>query len=252
MSIGFTEIQKNRLTEKAEMKNHMILLDKDQGKEIAEKNFTDMCGYNRGKPVPQKIIDRSLRSLNDVYHLLEIKALISEYEKTCVEGINMLLDGKLFTCNALAQIPSEEIEGIYIYLLTVGELNLSEVSILNQVYYDMWQNAYMDAGQEILRQYLQGLSCNIDRYVSDNFGPGFFGMDVSQLEKFFAILDGEKISLKLLDSGFMSPTKSYAGFFLVTNSQQNFVGKDCENCLSSGKTCMYCKAGRKLAKYNIQ
>ncbi|MDO0822099.1 vitamin B12 dependent methionine synthase [Desulfosporosinus nitroreducens] len=234
------------------MKNHMIRLDKDQGKEVAEKNFTDMCGYNRGKPVPQKIIERSLRSLNDVYHQLEIKALISEYEKTCVDGINMLLNGKLFTCNALAQIPTEEIERIYIYLLTVGELNLSEASILNQVYYDMWQNAYMDAGQEILRQYLQGLSCNTDRYVSDNFGPGFFGMDISQLEQFFAILDGEKISLKLLDSGFMSPTKSYAGFFLVTNSKQNFVGNDCENCLSSGKTCMYCKAGRKMAKYNIQ
>ncbi|MDA8220895.1 MAG: vitamin B12 dependent methionine synthase [Desulfitobacterium hafniense] len=228
------------------MKNHVILLDKDQGKELAEKNFRDMCGYNRTKPVPQKIIERSLRSLNDVYHQLEIKAIISEYEKTCAAGINMLLDGKLFTCNALAQIPTEEIERIYIYLLTVGELNLSEASILNQVYYDMWQNAYMDAGQEILRQYLQGLSCNTDRYVSDNFGPGLYGMDISQLEQFFAILDGEKICLKMLDSGFMSPTKSYAGFFLVTNSKQNF-GNDCENCLSSGKTCMYCKAGRKMA-----
>jgi len=229
------------------MKNQIIRLDKDQGKELAEKNFTDMCGYNRRKPVSQKIIEQSLRSLNDVYHQLEIKVIISEYEKTCVDGINMLLDGKLFNCNALAQLPAEEIERIYIYLLTVGELNVSEASVLNQVYYDMWQNAYMDAGQEILRQYLQGLSCNIDRNVSDNFGPGFFGMDISQLEQFFAILDGEKICLKLLDSGFMSPSKSYAGFFLVTNSKQNFVGNDCGNCLSSGKTCMYCKAGRKMA-----
>ncbi|AET67256.1 vitamin B12 dependent methionine synthase [Desulfosporosinus orientis DSM 765] len=229
------------------MKNHIIRLDKDQGKELAEKNFRDMCGYNRGKPVPQKRIERSLRSLEDVYHQLEIKALISEYEKTCADGINMLLDGKLFTCNALAQIPTEEIEGIYIYLLTVGELNVSEASILNQVYYDMWQNAYMDAGQEILRQYLQGLSCNTGRYVSNNFGPGLYGMDISQLEQFFAILDGEKICLKLLDSGFMSPTKSYAGFFLVTNSKQNFLGNTCENCSSSGKACIYCQA-----KYNIQ
>jgi len=234
------------------MKNQLIRLDKNQGKELAEENFRVMCGYNRRKPVSQKIIERSLRSLEDVYHQLEIKALFSEYEKTCVDGINILLDGKLFTCNALAQIPTEEIEGIYIYLLTVGELNLSEASMLNQIYYDMWQNAYMDAGQEILRQYLQGLSCNTDRNVSDNFGPGFFGMNISQLEQFFAILDGEKISLKLLDSGFMSPSKSYAGFFLVTNSKQNFVGNDCKNCLSSGKTCMYCKAGRKMAKYNIQ
>jgi hypothetical protein len=229
------------------MKNQLLHLDKDQGRELAETIFRDMCGYNSGKPVPRKIIERSLRSLNDVYHQLEIKALISEYEKTCADGITMLLDGELFTCKALAQIPAEEIERIYIYLLTVGELNLSEASVLNQVYYDLWQTAYMDAGQEILRQYLQGLSCNADKYIVDDFGPGFFGMDISQLKHFFAILDGEKIGLKLLDSGFMSPAKSYAGFLLVTNSKQNFIGNDCENCISSGKICMYCKAGRQRA-----
>lgn len=229
------------------MKNLLIHLDQDQGRGLAEKIFRDMCGYNRGKPVPQKIIERSLRSLNDVYHQLEIKALISEYEKTCADGITMQLDGELFTCKALAQIPAEEIERIYIYLLTVGELNVSEASILNQVYYDMWHNAYMDAGQELLKQYLQGLSCNKDKYVLDDFGPGFFGMDISQLKQFFAVLDSEKICLKLLDSGFMSPAKSYAGFLLVTNSKQNFSGNNCENCMSSRNICMYCKVGRKMA-----
>jgi hypothetical protein len=228
------------------MKNQIIHFDKVLGKELAEKAFRAMCGYSRTKNVPQKKIEKSLRSLDDVYNQLELNVLISEYEKNCIDGTEILLDGELFTCDALSQIPAEEIERIYIYLLTVGELTLSDVSMLNRVYYDIWQNSYIDVGQEILRQHLQGLSCNADKFISDNFGPGYFGMDTSQLEQFFAILDGEKICVKLLDSGFMSPSKSYAGFFLVTNSRQDFVGSDCEHCMSSGKTCVYCKAGRKI------
>lgn len=228
------------------MKNQMIHFDKVLGKELAEKAFRAMCGYSGTKIAPQKKVEKSLRSLDDVYNQLELNVLISEYEKTCVDGTKILLDGELFTCDALSQIPAEEIERIYIYLLTVGELTLSDASVLNRVYYDIWQNSYIDVGQETLRQYLQGLSCNADKFVSDNFGPGYFGMDISQLEQFFAILEGEKICIKLLDSGFMSPSKTYAGFFLVTNSRQDFVGNDCEHCMSSGKTCMYCKVGRKM------
>lgn len=230
------------------MKNHVIYLDKNLGKEPAEKAFRDMCGYNREKTVPLKIIERSLRSLDDVYHQIEISVLISEYEKPCLDGTDMVLDGESFSCKALTQIPAGEIEKIYVYFLTAGEVNFSDASGLNSVYYDIWQNAYVDAGQEILRRHLQGLSCNRDKYVSENFGPGYYGMAVSQVEKFFSILDADRINVKLLSGGFMYPIKSYAGFFLVTNSKQNFAEIDCSSCLSSGKTCVYCRAGRKMTQ----
>ncbi|UWG98173.1 vitamin B12 dependent methionine synthase [Dehalobacter sp. DCM] len=228
------------------MKNHVIRLDKNQGKDLAEKAFRDMCGYNRGKTVSPKIIERSLRSLDDVDDQIAITVLISEYEKPYYDGTEMILDGQAFFCQALAQIPAGEIERVYVYLLTAGEVDLSGASGLNSVYYDIWQNAYVDAGQEILRRHLQGLSCNHDKFVSGNFGPGYFGMEISLVEKIFSILDADKINMKLLSGGFMYPLKSYAGFFAVTSSKQNVAEIDCDNCMSSGKTCVYCRAGRKM------
>lgn len=227
------------------MKNQVIQLDKMQGREIAQKYFVDMCGYNRGNIVPQKKIEKSLKTLENIYDRIKIQVLVSEYEKSCVDGKTMLLDGEVFTCKALSKIPQEEIKKVYIYLLTAGEPDYEETSILNEVYYDMWQTAYVYAGKEILKQYLQKLSHCENEYISDSFGPGFYGMDVSQLKQFFAILDGEKIQIRLLENGFMLPVKSYAGFFVITDSPQNLPDKDCENCLSGGKTCMYCKAGSK-------
>lgn len=223
------------------MKNQVIPLDKELGREIAKEYFMEMCGYKKNKIVPLKKLQNSLKTLEDIYDKLYIQAIISEYDNSCISASTMVLDGEEFTCKALSQIPSREIEKVYIYLMTTGELEYGEASVLNEVYYDMWQTAYIYAGKEILRQYLQNLHNNKKKYVSDSFGPGFYGMEVSQLKQFFAVLDGKKIQMKLLESGFMLPMKSYAGFITVTNSANNIPSKDCENCLSVGKTCMYCK-----------
>jgi hypothetical protein len=229
------------------MKNQLIQLDKELAKETAHKAFEDMCGYNKGKPASKKIVEKSLKSLNDIYSQIDIQAVVSEYEGTCVKGADLMLEGQTFVCDALKQIPAGDVDRVYIYLLTSGEPDSGESSILSKVYYDMWQNAYMDAGQEMLGQHLQQFACNQGRYVSDTFGPGFFGMEASQLKQFFAILDGDKIGVKLLESGFMFPQKSFAGFFLVTRSKQNLLANSCEHCLSPGKTCMYCKKGRSMS-----
>ena len=70
-------------------------------------------------------------------------------------------------------------------------------------------------------------------------------MEAGQISKFFSLLRAEKIKMELLENGFMSPAKSYAGFFIVTDDVQLLPGKDCEYCMSSGRTCVYCKNGRK-------
>lgn len=229
------------------MKNQIIQLDKKALDELSLEVFMNMCGYNTGKNVPQKKIDRSLRSLDDIYDQLEIRVLISEYEKSCFDGVNIRMDNAVFTCQELNRIPTKTIEKIYIYMLTAGVINIDQASVLNRVYYDMWQNAYIDAGQELLRNYLSQLKCNARKYITNSFGPGLYGMEVSQLEQVFSVMAAELIHMELLDSGFMSPLKSCAGFFMVTDSLQDFAAKNCDGCMYKGKKCIYCKAERKMA-----
>ncbi|SHJ34099.1 vitamin B12 dependent methionine synthase [Parasporobacterium paucivorans] len=210
------------------MKNQVILLDKKPGRELAQERFMDLCGYSRGKSMPEKRMERTLKALEDIYDKLQIRAVISEYGKECIDGMSMLLDGEVFTCKALARIPSGEIRKVYLYILTAGEAEYGEASALDEVYYDFWQSAYVFAGRETLRQYLQNQNPNENKYMSGSYGPGFHGMEVSQLKKFFTVLDAELIDVRLLDCGLMSPMKSFAGFFVEAESEQDFPPEDSE------------------------
>ena len=225
------------------IKNQMILLEKEQAGETADKYFMGMCGYDNGKAGSKKKIERAVKCLEDIYDQLEIKVLISEYPGSCVDGTNLKLDHERFTCKVLSQIPAGAIERIYVYLMTAGEPVYTAANTLNEVYCDLWQNAYVDAGVDVLRHYLQELKYNEEMYVSKSIGPGFYGMEASEIKRIFAILDSGKIELKLLDSGFISPVKSFAGFFIVTSNAWDFADENCLNCPASGPSCKYCKVG---------
>lgn len=230
------------------IKNQIFLLDKDKAGGPAKRFFMDMCGYGNGKPVAPKKIERAMTCLDDIYDQLEIKALVSEYPGSCINGTRLELDGETFTCKALSQISPGEIERIYVYLLTAGEPVYHAGSALNEVYCDLWQNAYIETGLDLLRQYLQGQKCNEQKYVSSSIGPGFYGMDAEALKQIFSIMDSSAIKMELLEGGFMSPVKSFAGFFIVTGCAWEFAGEDCINCPSEGTSCRYCRIGYSRGK----
>lgn len=226
------------------MRNQIWALRDTEVDDLAKAYFIEICGQSKNPKTTQKKIDRGLEALKNIEQEIEVTVLLSEYDENCIKGSNIYLEDIQFECRALSQIPDGEISGIYIYLLTLGEISLPQNSVLNAVYYDMWQTAYVDAGKESLRRRLQNQKSSQNQFISESFGPGFYGMEASQVKQFFEVLNAEKISLKLMDSGLMYPLKSYAGFFLVTEDPQVLPTKDCKDCMAHGKNCIYCKANR--------
>lgn len=206
------------------MKNQVITLEKDGRKDLAEAYFMDMCGYNRSRKIPRKAIEKGKAALDDIYNKFSLRAVISEYPGSCLHGDKMTLDGVDFRCRDLSKIKDEDVESIYVYLMTAGQLEEQDASPLNQVYYDTWQSAYVQAGRIILQEYLAQIPENRDKYFSQSFGPGFYGMEVSQLKDFFKILKGNKIDIELMECGLMAPMKSFAGFYVVTEHMQPAAG----------------------------
>lgn len=226
------------------MKNIVVELDKDRGRDRAQDYFLDMCGLYRRMDINTKHLDDSLDTLEDIYGHIQIQAIFSKYDRQCVQGGQLVLDDTVFSCRALSQVPESDILNVYIYLLTVGDVNLLCERVLYQVYYDMWQTAFVDVGRDLLREHIKSTLNYKIFAISDTFGPGFFGMPVADTRKFFEILDAGRIGASINPDGFMRPIKSYAGFFLITDKVESLPSKDCENCVSSGKTCSYCKTGR--------
>lgn len=226
------------------MKNMIVALDKEKGKAKARQYFLEICGHYQRRALSEKQLEESLRTLDDIYDNIHISAVISKYGGHCISDDNLVCDDTTFRCMALSQIDSHEILDVYIYLLTIGEITKDSDRALYRIYYDMWQTAFVDVGRDLLKEYITDSVTHETFAISDSFGPGFFGMPVTDTKKFFQVLNATEIGASLKGSGFMNPAKSYAGFFLITKKEESLPSKDCENCHSSGKTCSYCKAGR--------
>jgi len=223
------------------MRNRVLELDKSKGKERAKEYFIKICGFDKNKRIPQKRIEEGIRTLEDIYESIHIQAILSEYGKSCIGKEEINLDGTVFKCKALSQVRSEDFIKIYTYMLTVGDIQSRNAKILWQVYYDIWLNAFVNTGRDLLRSYIKGMQESPSSFISGSFGPGFYGMPVSELDKFFQVMNAEKIGIKNLDKHLMVPVKSHAGFYVITANREVLFEKDCANCVSSGKTCYYCQ-----------
>lgn len=134
-------------------------------------------------------------------------------------------------------------------MMTVSEDSspIKDLGMLDLFYQDTWETACIDAARDKLREYL---SNNVpwdfalgekDFFISSSFGPGYYGMDIADVSKFFELLDGDKIGIKLNQYGVMVPAKSNVGFFLVMKKEIKIPKDNCGDCLGNDKGCIFCK-----------
>ena len=154
---------------------------------------------------------------------ININALVSFYGPEHFSGGAVRIGDAVISCNYFDQIPREAVEGVYFYMLTAGEcLFSSEENIMDFLYADIWGTNYVDAGIQVLTE--QHIKRDMEERfpgrqvcLSEEFGPGYFGMPVIETKKFFSILDAAAIDVRVKDSGLMIPQKTCAGLYLVYN-----------------------------------
>lgn len=247
------------------MKNELINLDHRLIKKKAEEYFVKMCG-----PIDW-LKDMSKSMKDQVKNEMRVKVIASSFGLEVINHNSIIIEGKSFSCNILSQIDRKHVIGIYAYMLTIGEMNLIANDLLEQYYIDAWGTAYVDASREILKLKLKEKAYtdfnknnpnnenqnsnhpNLDDnkiWISDSFGPGYYGMDISLVDKFFHILDGDKIGIRQMESGIMVPVKSNVGFFLVTDKKIELPSSDCKSCLGVSSGCDYCNSSKRSVDHN--
>ncbi len=233
------------------MKNEVVILDRNKTDQIAERYFIKMCGFNQGQDIHKTMLQDGYSIRDKLLNESSIKAIISSFDKSVISEKTVDINGIKFECNAFRQIDKENINKIYIYILTAGHFELPDASMLELVYADAWGTAYVDAGRDILRSilsmdnYINQIERENDNFLSDSFGPGYYGMDITQVMNFFKVLDSGKIGVSVRESGLMEPAKSIAGFYIAVKDKNQIPGKDCQSCLSNAKGCYYCRAKNK-------
>lgn len=181
-----------------------------------------------------------------------IEILLQPFSKKCVMKQGFCFnDNVIIPCDILERLNLEQKDIISGYLYTFHAPTFSKdleekyenLPLLEQYYVENWLIATLDAGRDWIRNYLfRKNSVRHSCYVTDSFGPGFYGMTIETLPKFFEIIDGTSVGVTLKESGSLKPLKSCIGIYLVTTKDvSHLMGHDCINCAGNKFGCNACR-----------
>lgn len=234
------------------MINEIIRIEEAAAHALAEKRFIQTCGFDLTRAKHQRMMKMGQQVLEDGMEGIDIRALVSFYGPEFFSDGAVRIGEAVITCNYFAQIPKEAVAGIYFYMLTAGEcLFSSEENIMDFLYADIWGTNYVDAGIDVLtEQHIKGdmarRFAGRPAFLSEEFGPGYFGMPVIETKKFFSVLNGGSIGVKVKESGLMIPQKTCAGLYLVYNRADIKAEPSCVRCLGNADGCQFCAIKAKM------
>ncbi|MBR5739719.1 MAG: DUF4445 domain-containing protein, partial [Firmicutes bacterium] len=229
------------------MKNELVRITEERAHEGAEKRFINTCGIMPGgSKKHQRMMEQGLQVRESGIGGIDIRALVSFYGPEVIRDGKVCPDDAVLDCNYFDRIPREYVEGIYVYMMTVGECTFeSEDKIMEFLFADIWSNSYVDAGIEALKEDfiipdMRKRFPGRDFFLSEEFGPGYYGMFVGRTREFAKIMDAGSIGITVKESGLMIPQKSCAGLLFVLNHE---LEKEpaCMRCLGNPKGCDFCE-----------
>ena len=218
-------------------RDKIINFDSNTLQSEAERLFLKMGGLGQeGKKYD------TLRDLGDsirtvIESRIDTKAICSYYDRDSIrkDGSTITIDGVPLTCNAFSQIDDDQIRGAFVYFIYAGDYYLEDEVIMNQLLADMWGTAFVDAIRDFFRRHLQQQA-----QLSDEFGPGFYGMDVRQMLDLAKLTDLTKIDMEVRESGILLPLKSCGGLYLEVEDGYIPLDTACLECRGTLTSCSYC------------
>ncbi len=236
------------------MINKKITIGEAAVQSLAEKRFIQACGFDLLRERDRRMMETGAKVRDDGMDGRGLKALVSFYGPEHFFDGAVRIGETVVSCNYFDRIPREAVEGVYFYLLTAGACpSPREEDIMESLYADIWGTSYVEAGLQLLRE--QHLKRDMaERFpgrqvcLSEEFGPGYFGMSVIETKRFFSILDAAAIGVSVQDSGLMIPQKTCTGLYLVYNRTDLKAEPGCIRCLGSTGGCRFCAIKAKPAE----
>lgn len=214
----------------------MIMIDKDRVQLLVDDIFLEISGlgrpgekYEKRRAVAFEIKKRIADRINP-----KMEAVFSE-DVTVKSGC-AVINGVEFACRGFEQIVPGSVTGAYVYVINAGDFSLPEESTVNQLYADLWGTACIDAMRMTFREMLE-----TEHKLSDSFGPGFYGMDVTATAGIAEIADFASLGLELKSNGLLLPLKACSGILFTVNEKYIPLNAACAECKGSRDSCVYCR-----------
>ena len=222
-----------------------MLFDSQLLKNEAESLFIKMGGLDRSGRKYDDLRGMGDRMREIIEERISAKAIVSRYGSDDVskDGMTLTVNGVELKCNAFEQISIEQIKAVYVYFIYAGDYYVEDSPIMDQLLADMWGTAFVDATRAYARKLLEQ-----DALLSDEFGPGFYGMDVLQMKDLALLADPSEIGIEVRDNGILLPLKSCGGLYFEVDEGYVPIDSACMDCRGTLKSCSYCNLKRRNRK----
>ncbi len=211
--------------------------DREKCSEEANRIFMATSGINeREGKLGERLIREATRVRGIIGDNIDIRIGYAYYDDVTLDGRTAHIGTQSFYCPAFEQIRQEEVKGAYVYALSVGDFRIPEEFLLDQLYADIWGSAFADAARFQFRDALKQKG-----RLSDSFGPGFYGMDVSTMTSLAKLLDFDMLRIRVHESGALLPSKSCAGIYFDVTDEYRRLRLECASCLGTRTTCKLCQ-----------
>ena len=222
------------------MKNQVFHYTKEQVFEHAKDFFITSCNFDLSKPRHQKMMNEALGVLEKEKSQLALKVVCSRLGKDAYIGGKVKYGDTEISCNGFSRIADENVLEVYICVITAGDWDIKdEVKARYQVYMDTWGTAFVDGTKVLVEEQLKSM-IEDGQYLSDPFGPGYYGMPSSDTHKFSEIVDMSAVGVEVRESGIMVPLKTMAAIYLVTDNVNTLPPMACSECFGKVDGCKFC------------
>lgn len=209
---------------------------------IAKDSFLKMGGLNLNSDKHRRIWERALEIYSTILPTIRPSAIVMESSAFTLVGKELTVDQVCFVCNAFEQIHDINLLRVYSYLLTIGDVPTIYESVSDALYGDLWGTAFVDAVREKLNVHFKKTERvhSADSTLSDSFGPGYYGMEITQISTFIQLLDPDKIGIHCTESGMLVPQKSCTGMCLAVSDAGELPPSACSSCVGAVSNCQFC------------
>lgn len=221
------------------MKTINITIDKQKLNKRAEDVFLNISSLDREGRKYERMRESTFRIRELLQEKLKLMIDCRFYSDMILDGDKLTVKDVEITCGTFRQLDQDMLEGVYLYVVSAGDVSLPEAKAIEQLYADFWGNAYTDALRDLLKDEIEHTSI-----ISDSFGPGFYGMDTGELVKLGQLLDFEEKGITVKNGQMMVPQKSCTGIIFKVNDNYKKIDDACESCQGNHLNCRMCIVNR--------
>ena len=228
-----------------------ILCDFELGalSEAALAHLKLSCNFDPGREMHRRMLDEAMSMRGNWSRGAAVRTAAVFADRFSLRGNVLEISGVRLECAVFARLGAECLAGVFVYALSLrrsasaaGDM-FAAGSVSAAFYDDLWGNAYVEAGMDALKDRLSR-ECGEGLRLSDSFGPGYYGMETSEMKKLALLLDFSRIGAKVEESSMISPLKSCAGIFLISNGEAPMPEPSCRQCAGDRRGCDFCSRNR--------